>query len=1058
MNISTLCKRAAMLGVLAVAGLVANAQTFVYDGVIYKASGANLTAQKAGTAVTVGEAGPTAYTGDIVIPETIEYNGKTYKVTSIGGVFKDSQITSIIIGNNVTTISKGCFSGCTELAKVKLPAGLVTFNGNLFENCTALEEISIPGTVKEVSSNQFKGTTNLKKITFEEGATGIDISSNAFTNDGLSNLETLVFNRAFGDKFTDISTKPFRGLKNLKNVEIGGTLVNIPTSTFENCTGLKNVTFNSAVTAMGTNVFAGSGVEEIVMPETLKEISASTFQGCKSLKKVTISSATTLISDMAFYNSTIAEINIPTTLTRIGQMAFAGGKLSGALELPAVLATVGLQAFANNNGLTSVSIPATVSTIGDGAFMGCTGIAKYEVAADNAKYAGNDKNNMIITKVADGEKPILVAYAAASAETALEGNFAQLKPYAVYGAKNIVKINLPDCENWGDYSVAGTSIAELAVKGTVGRYVASNCAELAKLTISGSEVPFGIAANDAKLVEVIFTEDVTTVKQDAFLNCTALKSLKLGKLLAILETDCFKGCAVDAIEVCASIPASMADGVIAEGNNITVTVPVDLVDAYKAASGWKLTKIAGDANLAAGPSAMGMPAGLYYAGTDNMLHCVYEKGGNDTYDVGGVPHTFQLAQFKNRIYGASAGVKFVYSATGAVDGDGKLFYISQIGGKVFQAVVLDNAGNNAYKDPFGVAIFGDILYVNDRNVCIRKIPADALALPQDYPSWVENNWLGYYGSPWSYGCIKSGWAITSEENAKGDLEPVYWVGMKYNGNGIFTWKDEHIGTASAAGTKPEKMAYLCDMNPIFTTFYIDEANDHMYIYLEKGGVNEATLTRGGLYRIELSKLKATPEPQTLADIDAVLIDGSPVKWEGSGANEHVGISQLSPDENGEYLYWCYRAPADAAEAAKTEDVDFTTMTSTGYRYWWADKYDAENPLHKSGIKRIKLGVDKPEVEMVAPGVEGYGCVPVNYVGSKQPDAVMDVVAPAAQANLTVNGNVIVANEAAVVYVYNMSGSVVAYADLAAGESMSIADLENGAYVATANGAALKFVK
>ena len=46
--------------------------------------------------------------------------------------------------------------------------------------------------------------------------------------------------------------------------------------------------------------------------------------------------------------------------------------------------------------------------------------------------------------------------------------------------------------------------------------------------------------------------------------------------------------------------------------------------------------------------------------------------------------------------------------------------------------------------------------VNDRNVCIRIIPASAIALPQNYPSWMENNWMYFYGAPWSYGCIKSG--------------------------------------------------------------------------------------------------------------------------------------------------------------------------------------------------------------------------------------------------------------------------------------------------------------
>ena len=157
-----------------------------------------------------------------------------------------------------------------------------------------------------------------------------------------------------------------------------------------------------------------------------------------------------------------------------------------------------------------------------------------------------------------------------------------------------------------------------------------------------------------------------------------------------------------------------------------------------------------------------MPAGLYYAGEDGNLHCVYSDGQSDTYDVGGMPHAFQLLQFKNRIYGASAGKTFTYQNGADSGGDGKLFYISRIGGNTFQATVLDNAGGNAYKDPAGLYIYGDTLYVNDRNVCVRKISANSISLPINYTSWMENNWMSFYGVKWSYGCIKCGWAITKD--------------------------------------------------------------------------------------------------------------------------------------------------------------------------------------------------------------------------------------------------------------------------------------------------------
>lgn len=1062
MTISTLFKSGLMRGVAVAAicalGFSAQAQTFIDGGVIYKVNKGKVEVQP--TKYTSGknkgnpvecENGetPDTYTGDIVIPAEVTYKGVTYPVSTVAAAFKETEITSITLPDNVEMkIGRGGFQNCTLLTTVKLNNDLATIEGNTFQGCTALTSLTIPGTVKAVSGAALQECTALETIVIEDGETPISFNRDAFGAAPV--VKNLTINRAFDNTKNTQDDRAFRGSKELVSLTLGGSFKTIYPNFFENCTALTSVTFNCDVESIDYNAFANTGIVDITLPNSLTSIASSLFMNCKSLNKVTLGDATTTINAMAFYNSSLKEINLPATLKTIGNMAFSGTQIAGDIVIPDGVTSIGDQAYANT-AISSITVPASVKSIGTGAFMGCPNITKFVVAAENENYAASEDGTYLMSK--DGET--LLAYAPAATATEFKGDFKAVAPYAFYGAKNLTKIELPACTNWGDYSLYGSGIQALTIGGTVGRYVAANCPALAELTVNCSEIPTGIANNCPELAKVTLPEIVTIVRQDAFAGCPKVESLNLGSVLVILETDCFANSGIKALTVASYYPASMAEGVFTAESGITVTVPADLVDAYKAATGWSYLNIVGDANLVVGGENLGMPDGLYYAGDDNDLHCVYQEGEPTTYPIN-MQHTFQLAEFGNRIYGASAGKKFWYSASSATEGDGKLFYISKVDGNLFQAVVLDNAGNNAYKDPTGLYIYDGMLYVNDRNVCIRKISADALALPQDYPSWMENNWMPFYGGTWTYGCIKNGFAITTDP----DEAPRYWVGMKYNGCGMFSFKDSNIGTSSSeVGSPTGAVEYLTGINLIATCFNIDIENNHMYMYIETAGTESAQI-KGGLYRIDMEALAENPTPSVpdfMTLLDAKLIDGSPVKYEGNATNEHVGISQLAFADG--YMYWCYRAPTPE-EAAANEAQDYAAQNAG--KYWWAEAYDETNPLHHSGIKRIKLGEENPVVEMVVPDVTGYGIVALNYEGSKSPDGVY---APAVEASINAiaieNGTIYAAADATVV-IYTAAGAMVDMTAVSAGDAVATDHLAVGLYLVEARTAAgnqtIKFVK
>ena len=71
------------------------------------------------------------YSGSVVIPPEVTYNGSTYRVRAIAGsAFAScSGLTSISIPNSVTSIGSNAFEGCSGLVSISIPEGLTSIGG-----------------------------------------------------------------------------------------------------------------------------------------------------------------------------------------------------------------------------------------------------------------------------------------------------------------------------------------------------------------------------------------------------------------------------------------------------------------------------------------------------------------------------------------------------------------------------------------------------------------------------------------------------------------------------------------------------------------------------------------------------------------------------------------------------------------------------------------------------------------------------------------------------------------------------------------------------------------
>ena len=115
------------------------------------------------------------YTGNVVIPASVTYNGQTYPVTSIGihAFSKCSSLTSVNIGNSVTSIGDQAFSGCIGLTNITIPNSVTSIKYGSFENCKGLTSVTIPNSVTSIEGSAFSGCTGLTSVTIPNSVTSI---------------------------------------------------------------------------------------------------------------------------------------------------------------------------------------------------------------------------------------------------------------------------------------------------------------------------------------------------------------------------------------------------------------------------------------------------------------------------------------------------------------------------------------------------------------------------------------------------------------------------------------------------------------------------------------------------------------------------------------------------------------------------------------------------------------------------------------------------------------------------------------------------------------------
>lgn len=999
------------------------------DGVKYSLTASNKTAivYKPPTGAT--------YAGEITIPQTITYNGEQYTIVGIyGAAFKGAtDLTKITLPATCISIGASAFNGCTNLTNYPAVEATNSIGANAFKGCAKITEAFLPAACKGPFANQeFEGCASLTKFTIMDSEDLVQIAPNFFgmsdpgqTSQGFvpCPLTELYIGRNIGDSYSS----PFRYMTTLKSITFGPNVTGIAKSeAFLGCTSLSSIKFNGTkFTSFSTDCFHGcTSLTSIQIPDGVTAIPSGFADGCTNLTTVDMKYGISTIGKRAFTNAKLTITTLPSNLTTIGESAFENALNTNSIVIPNSVTSLVDRAFFNTS-IGTLTVPSTVQ-LGDAVF-GMANIGGITIAnADdaNAKLVSNgtyiiSKDNKVLyyCKPIDGNNSKIIDLSLveeildyALANTKYEQiNFPALKEIgyrAFYNMINLKEFTLSNTVNANTYILEGSGITKFTANNGV------------------TVIPVGTCLNCPNLKDVILPEGLNVIMHNAFAGCTSIKTMDLGKYLNYMESGAIP-VTIESI-TCRNVNVPVVNEELFNSNqgNVVCRVAETAVSDYKANSTWAFLNIIGDGTIVGEKASLGCPTGLYFATKDGELMYQDTNGNIENTGIPAGDHAFQLGAAHNRVYVSYAGKKFTYQSPTAGLGDGELFYLNKAGSAFYRVTLVSNIGYEAFQDPFSMSVDAPShqLLVADRNVGIHVIDTERPGLYGEQPFLLKNNWLGYYGTSIVYGAIGCG--------MQRDSEGVYWMGKKFNGNGIFRFTADQIGSEEkGAGPLPD-YPILFSGNTI-TTFTIDEENGYLYAYLQFSG--DAT---PGVYRFNLADVKSKGSDLSFAK-DGLLIDSAPVLQEGSAPSELTGITQIS--SNGTNVYWAYIAPESESDIyiGKADgSIKFPTL------------FDANNPLHKSGIKYISAKGGTPEVKYAVANVKAYGVAAYVYDPT---GGVENNVSDKINANKAiVKGSTIEITADALVRIIALNGSTVSQKMITAGSTLTLDGLNQGLYLIQLN--------
>ena len=241
-----------------------------------------------------------------------------------------TNLTSVFVGNHVSTIGPYAFAECTNLVDVDMGESVTEIMMAAFRDCSNLASITIGTNVASIGWSAFGGCASLTVIEIPASVTSI--GQGAFQRmDNLVDIDVDPGN----SQYASISGVLFNGdhsellkyptAKDNVFFEIPDSVVLIGETAFANSVNLIGIDIPDSVITIGRAAFAGCvGLTDVVIPDSVTSIEISAFARCSHLASVQIGNSVESIRDGAFAQCiSLTSIVMPPGVTSIGRGAFA---------------------------------------------------------------------------------------------------------------------------------------------------------------------------------------------------------------------------------------------------------------------------------------------------------------------------------------------------------------------------------------------------------------------------------------------------------------------------------------------------------------------------------------------------------------------------------------------------------------------------------------------------------------------------------------------------------------------------------------------------------------